>query len=477
MSSAITGITGIDSQWSSTRADAGLVPPSQTQSSSNAAGLTISTRVAEQVPGSLSQASLTNDCLSLAQSAEGSLPAAAGILDSVRQIAMQIVSFTTPSNSYLTLQQQVFELQSELSRIADALQSNSAPTSASAGQSGSNATQPAASRIDGSSAAYTLTTQSSATWTAIPHSTPTDDDVPPQTLTIASNGQSTNISVTPGETARDLAASVNDVASGTGVSATAVTGALLDHLQAAGTVSFNLNGTNISANVASTSDLSALGAAINAQSVATGVTAVVKGGAIQLTAADGSDIGIGNYTNSAGAAGTLNITSTNPFEGNTPVDYTDTLVSGGTDNASTVNGTVQFSSGSAFTVATNVTGNSLIDGTSQSATLSKASVPDTTATQGSGEAAGFGSNDAALNIINNLNTALDAIRSHLASTQSNQADTSPIIAASSNHIRGTYHAALAADLMRHQILKQTADAMLTQANSLPNGVLKLLEGI
>jgi flagellin len=104
---------------------------------------------------------------------------------------------------------------------------------------------------------------------------------------------STTVTSAAGDSAKEFAARINNVASTTGVSASAVTKLKLSALTAADTVTLTINGTSMGAvAVTDTSDLRGLRDAINSYAGTTGVTAAISGSnaALELTDFDGDDI-------------------------------------------------------------------------------------------------------------------------------------------------------------------------------------------
>jgi flagellin len=83
--------------------------------------------------------------------------------------------------------------------------------------------------------------------------------------------------------------------------------------------------------------------------------------------------------------------------------------------------------------------------------------------------------DSALTSINNQRARYGALQSRFESTITNLQTTSENLSASRSRIRDADFAMETATLTRNQILQQAGVAMLSQANALPNQVLKLLQ--
>ena len=77
---------------------------------------------------------------------------------------------------------------------------------------------------------------------------------------------------------------------------------------------------------------------------------------------------------------------------------------------------------------------------------------------------------------NSQRATFGALQSRFETAVTSLQSTSENLSASRSRIQDTDFAAETAKLTRGQILQQAGTAMLAQANSLPNGVLSLLQG-
>jgi len=456
----------------------------------DAAGLAISERFTSQIKGLNQAVRNANDGISLAQTAEGGLGTSGDILQRMRELAVQSANGTNSASDRASLQQEVSQLQQELNRVATTTQFNGqnvldGSLSSTQFQVGANANQTinvgiaSAKASDiGNFSLHNVSTATTSIGTATVASTSTvavANNVTAQTLTIAGNGKTTTVNVGAGQSAYTIAGNINGTTATTGVSATAKTDAELNSLANAGTVAFHLNGVSISATVSSTTDLSALSTAVNAQAAATGVTATVNGGKLALTQKDGKDIAIDSFTNSGG--GTVKLQGQDAYNSDAAVGTAATLTSGGTDS-STVGGQIKFSASTGYTVSTTDTAGTLLDvgaaNAQHASTLSNVANLDISTVTGANNA--LDTIDAALSAINNSRAALGAIQNRFASTISNLSTTSENLSSARSRIQDADFAQETASLTRGQILQQAGTAMLAQANSLPNGVLSLLKG-
>jgi len=277
----------------------------------DAAGLAISERFSAQIRGSDQAARNANDGISLAQTAEGDLAQIGSNLQRMRELAVQAANATNSSSDRAAINSEVQALSAEIDRVS----SNSAfngvklldgSFSAQRFQVGANNTANDAITIATIASARTsqlggVGTSSAASTTG----TATTTALAAGDLTL--NGfqvGASQLGTAPGQTtasAFSIAAAINAITSDSGVTATAnsnsVTGAAASVFTAIAADTFSINGVNVGAIAAGTTDDGQganVAAAINAIATQTGVSAVADAatGALTLTAADGRDIKI-----------------------------------------------------------------------------------------------------------------------------------------------------------------------------------------
>ena len=435
----------------------------------DAAGLAISERMTTQVRGLNVAVRNANDGISLAQTAEGALASVGNNLQRMRELAVQSANATNSSSDRAALQQEVSQLASEIDRVSTQTQFNGTNLldgtfTAQQFQVGANAGQTI--NVDSIASARTSTlgkfngVNVSNNAVASPSNTPA-------AMTVAFTGGTLG-TINLGNVANDAKAIAQALnASGiAGMSASAdpavATGtqAALSGGEVNETLSFTLNGTNISFSTGTTQSgaQDALIAAVNAQSANTGVVASNTGSGIKLTAADGRNIVAGALTGATTwTAGELGL--------------------GGSVLGATTAGTVdinyQSPSGNAATAVTiSVAGGFTTGAQSIQSTGTAISAIDISTTSGANSA--LTAIDAALNQINSSRAALGAIQNRFQSTIENLQTTSENMTASRSRILDADFAAETANLSRSQILQQAGTAMVAQANQLPQGVLALL---
>lgn len=273
-----------------------------------------------------------------------------------------------------------------------------------------------------------------------------------------------NISLKEGTTAGAAVSSgltaATDVAAGVTAAGAATTFAAL----AAGDLT--INGVDIgavSAGTNATTQGTNVGAAINALTSKTGVTATVAGtGIITLTTAAGQDISIG------GSLSKIGTTATNTGFTAAQLNSNSSTVSRGAISL-TSNGSTGITLGGADIARAGLTAAFTAATASFGAGLSTVDVSTASGAQNA-----LATIDSALANINSSRANLGAVQNRFTSVVSNLATTTENLSASRSRILDADFAAETANLSRAQIMQQAGTAMLAQANSLPNGVLSLL---
>ncbi len=456
----------------------------------DAAGLAISERFTSQIMGSNQAQRNANDGISLAQTAEGTLSTAGDILQRIRELAVQSANATNSSLDRAALQGEVTQLSAELDRIASTTSFNGQKilnsSSANTYQVGANAGEVITTsnknfrtdsygnyRIGSKLSTATdstgdLTSDSLAY--AIASSAKASSRVAAGNVSIYGSMGTTQVSWLVGASAKSVAATINEKASLTGVTATAqtkidtntfsvnsYTWSITSNNTTAVSVSFD-----ITANTAT--GLSGAISTINEQTSKTGVTAQLNSTSTGIT-----------LLNSDGA--NIKITSNHKVifgSGNGGADYT---ITGGTGTSATTTATATgelvLDSDKSFSVKANVGTDFFSVSTTSAASLQKVNQVDV----GSVDAANrtISLVDGAIQAINSQRAKYGALQSRLESTISDLRTTSENLSASRSRIRDTDFAAETANLTRSQILQQAGTAMLAQANALPQQVLSLLK--
>ena len=450
----------------------------------DAAGLQIANRLTSQITGLGVATRNANDGISLAQTAEGALQQSTGILQRMRDLALQSANGSNGATERAALQGEVAQLQQELNRIAETTSfggrkildgsfgSQSFQVGANAYETisvsiGSAATDRIGINRFTTSGGAAQATASGATFSATSGSAYGSSSF--NINSKLSNGD-VAISGAASGSASEVARAINSKSDETGVTANARTVAVLGGITASGTVSFNLSGltsksqqsdaATVSAVVSDVTDLSSLADAINRETGKAGISAVSKGGTIELVSSRGDAISISNYAGSGGA--TLQAKS---FDGADNVGAAATIVAGGGARA---DGQVQLEAADAFQV-TGLTGGLGADGFSQ---LDAVNTIDISTATGAQDALGI--INGAISNIDSQRAQLGAVQNRFENTISNLQNIAENSSAARSRIRDTDFAAETSELTKNQILQQAGTAILAQANQLPQAVLSLL---
>jgi len=438
----------------------------------DAAGLAISERFTTQIRGINQAARNANDAISLAQTAEGALGGAGENLQRIRELAVQSANATNSSSDRAALQAEVSALVAEIQRVGTQTEFNGIKLldgsfSAQTFQVGANAGQTITlSGITDARASslgkHTLTAAGTVTGATVAGAT---NGIAAETdLVIATGAGSTSpISYAANSGADTIAAAVNLAASGLGVSASATNSTTLSLLSAAGPVSFTLNGQAVSAAVADKNDLSNLVSAINGVAATTGITATFTSPSaknnITLTTTDGRNISLQNFVNATA--------------GNDSIDFGgQTLTEGGTVSA-VKTGTVEMVSTKGAIATTGADATVFTSAGVNNSTFSSIAAVDISSF--SGASAALSVIDAALSQVSSGRADLGAVQNRFAATISNLEVTSENLSASRSRILDADFAKETAAMARAQVLQQAANAMVAQANQLPQQVLQLLQ--
>jgi flagellin len=471
----------------------------------DAAGLAISDRMNSQIKGMTQATRNANDGVSMAQTAEGALSSSGDILQRIRELAVQSSNSSNSSSDRQALQTEVTQLSSELNRISNTTEFNGQKlldgtmgtanfqVGANAGQlismTGANFQTNTYGNNNIASNGVTAGTASKAAAGAIVINGTLGSESIATTAAVAGtaggpgvDGIAGNaddvaaVAAVKGSTAKSIATDINNKSGKTGVTASAQTDVNLK--MAAGSYSFTLASDNekpvnvsfsVSGSASNATDYASAINAINAQSANTGVTAQYdsKAGGIKLSNSTGEDIAI---TNGATANTKLEVRNYQA-DGGVPAAVDQNLTAAAA--TAVANGRVSFDSENSFSVVDTTSGLATAAAGSASQLKSVASL-DITSFEGA--QAAIKTADAALSKVNGQRAQYGALQSRFESAISNLQSTTENLSASRSRIVDTDFAAETAKMTRGQILQQAGTAMLSQANSLPNGVLSLLRG-
>jgi len=430
----------------------------------DAAGLAIAVRMNSQMKGLTQAVRNANDAVSLVQTAEGAIDEMTNALQRIRELAVQSANASNTALDRGATDKEVQQLVAEVDRIATQTQFNNqtlldGTLGSKAFQVGANAGQTISVALAqglkagqiGQIADSTATTATSVAIVGGDNIQINDNKI---IATVAGGaGQTTS-------SAWSVANAIN--ASGvSGVTATAVTGTTTSNVAGKGinfaatddAYKLDINGVTVF-NYTATAAFTAEGLTqqqlidrINMYSSQTGVGAALSGMNIELTAADGRDIGV-NVT-VAGATAAFNADST-------------------------THGFIELSSSDDIKITGDVSdklgfGAGPTTITKDAQTLSNIDVKTVTGANNTMKRI-----DSALNVISNMRADLGAVLNRFQSTTANLSNVLENITAAHSRIMDADFAAETANITKAQILQQAGISVLAQANTLPQNVLTLL---
>ena len=462
----------------------------------DAAGMAIATRMTTQING-LNQAQRNaNDGVSLAQTTEGALQEVTNNLQRIRELAVQSANASNSASDRAALDNEVQQRLSEIERIGSQTTFNGQrvldgtfgtavfQVGANVGDTiniglsqGVKASQMGQIATSTSSVEVTTTALSGAGTIQVGSglaktigASVAGTGAGQSAGSAYSKAAAINAASVPGLTVSATNTIQMNVAATTttGTSGTPVATALY---------SLQINGKDIFAsfdsstgNVLTTQQITD---AINGQTANTGVTAALSGGSLLLTAADGRDIVI-NQTEGTGVGGGITAGTNTTVSGVLYRAGTFDTVANGVTATSTNGGTLTLSASDNIVVTGGGTDMGFGSGTF---TIAK----DTTTLSSQNVQTVAASNtlinriDSALTSISSLRSALGAIQSRFESVVTSLQTAAENLSASRSRIQDADFAAETANLTRSQILQQAGTAILAQANSAPQSVLKLLQ--
>jgi flagellin len=417
----------------------------------DAAGLAIASRMSAQISGINQAVRNANDAISLSQTAEGALGQSSDILRRIRDLAVQSANDTNSGTDRVALQQEVGQLQQELNRTANETEFNGKKLldgsfSAQQFQVGANANQTISIGMSSAKATdignQSAVTDGSALNVAAGNA-PVASAVVAQNLSI-SGLKTSSVAVNAGDSASDIASSVNRASADTGVSAVARTEADLTVSGVVGSSTFTFdlasvnaknasspNSVKISAKVSNMNDLSGLADAINAKSGQTGITAQANGGTIKLVSESGDDITLDNVSDGATNNGVLNLVAPDVDGAATGFTATSQALSDTGNTSARVTGKVSFNSSESFSVESDTAGTLMT--AVQGSSLSSVGAIDIGSQTGANDAITV--IDSALNFVNGLRAKLGAVQNRVESTVSNLSTTSENLSAARSRIQ------------------------------------------
>ncbi|VVE70670.1 flagellin [Pandoraea captiosa] len=448
-------------QTSITRLSSGLRINS---AADDAAGLAITDRMSAQVNGLTQAQRNANDGISLVQTAAGALSSITDNLQRIRTLAVQATNATNSDSDRAALDQEVQQRLAEINRTASQTQFN--------GLSVLNGTMGVANFQVGANAGQTISVDLSQSMTtqSIGAVAQANSTTNPLSFTIAAGdltitdgtGTAQNVAAGTYNNANDLAAAINTAGAKAGFTANIASVNSSGQLVIANTdpaAALTVGGT-AQTTLGLPASIAAGGAAVTSTGVASQFQTTLSTGDLTFTVNGVAHDITGTFKNSSDLATAINSANIgiNAFIDSTGAMH---ISSGQSFNISSTNaGTPSTLTQLGLTAGTYTTSGSLATAdvkSVNSATLMLSQI------------------DAAINTVDSFNATLGATQNRFQSTISSLSTTTQNLTQARSGVQDTDYAAETANLTRSQILQQAGISMLSQANQLPQQVLKLLQ--
>ncbi|WP_275544684.1 flagellin [Pseudomonas sp. Marseille-Q0931] len=430
----------------------------------DAAGLQISNRLTSQINGLNVAVKNANDGISIAQTAEGAMQESTNILQRMRELALQSANGSNSAEDRASLQSEYSQLTTELTRIANTttfggrnlLDGSFGTTSF---QVGANANETINVTL-GNISANSIGSQQVKSVGVEPSTT----GVAGGAITVTGSGQSEDITVDEGASAKEVAKELNGLISGLTATASTEAQFTVDAAAATTPASFTMTVGDQSVDFVGVTDTASLAEQLssNASKLGISVNYNEEAGTLSVKSDTGENISFSDSTD----AGSITIaTKDGSGDYGSAVALADGLIA---------TGAVELNSAKGYTLnGDGVTG--LFAATGTTATSVKTTITQTDITTADGAQNAIAVIDKAISNIDSQRADLGAVQNRFDSTVANLQSIVENSTSARSRIQDADFAAETAELTKQQTLQQASTAILAQANQLPSAVLSLLQ--
>ncbi|MBH3308709.1 flagellin N-terminal helical domain-containing protein [Pseudomonas mosselii] len=439
----------------------------------DAAGLQIANRLTSQINGLGQAVKNANDGISIAQTAEGAMQASTEILQKMRTLALSSATGSLSADDRKSNNDEYQALTSELNRISatttfggQKLLDGSYGTKAI--QVGANANETINLTLE-NVAASNIGSQQIKSVAITPNAT----GVAAGAITVTGNGQTANVAVAAGDSAKTIAANMNGAIGGLtatastevqlGVDATAIAGA------AGAQANFDLTVGGQTVKIIGVTNTANLAEQLKSNAAKLGISVNYDEGKGSLSIK--SDTGENIKFNAADAGAVAGITANTRAGDGTYAAAGTALVAAGADLIAT--GAVSLDSAKGY--ALNGAGVTGLFGAGTAASSVKTTISNTDVTDATKAQNALAVIDKAIGSIDSVRSGLGATQNRLTTTVDNLQNIQKNSTAARSTVQDVDFASETAELTKQQTLQQASTAILSQANQLPSSVLKLLQ--
>ncbi|RRW15821.1 flagellin [Stutzerimonas stutzeri] len=467
-----TNVASLNTQKNLNRASEALSTTMQRLSSGlkinsakdDAAGLQISNRLTSQINGLNVAVKNANDGISIAQTAEGAMQESTNILQRMRELALQSANGSNSDEDRASLQSEYAALTSELTRIAETttfggrnlLDGSFGTTSF---QVGANANETINVSL-GNISADSIGSQQIKSVAVAPSTT----GVAGGAIKITGSGETEDITIAAGASAKKIASQLDGAVSGLTATASTEAKFTVGAAAAAAPASFTMTVGSAKVDFVGVTDTASLAEQLssNASKLGISVNYNEESGELSVKSDSGENIKFTAPTD----AGSITI-ATKDAEGDygAAVALADGLIA---------TGAVELNSSKGYAMnGAGVTG--LFAATGTTVASDKTTINDTKITTAADSQSAIAVIDKAISEIDSQRADLGAVQNRFDSTVSNLQSISENSTAARSRIQDADFAAETAELTKQQTLQQASTAILSQANQLPSSVLSLLQ--
>ena len=477
-----TNIASITTQGNLTKASTAQTTSMQRLSSGlrinsakdDAAGLQISNRLTSQINGLGQAVKNANDGISIAQTAEGAMQASTDILQKMRTLALSSATGSLSADDRKSNNDEYQALTAELNRISETttfggqkLLDGSYGTKAI--QVGANANETINLTLD-NVAANNIGSQQVKSVAITPSATGVDAG----TVTVTGNGQTKDVTVTAGDSAKTIAANLNGAIGGLTATASTEVQFSVDKTAIAGVTAgpaanFELTVGSQKVSFVGVTDTASLADQLKSNAAKLGISVNYdesNGGSLSVKSDTGENLVFG-----AGDAAAQAGIKVNAKDGNGEYAASGTAL---TAADLYVTGAISLDSAKGYSL-TGGGVTKLFSAAGTAATSVKTTIADTDVTDATKAQNALAVIDKAIGSIDSVRSGLGATQNRLQTTVDNLQNIQKNSTAARSTVQDVDFASETAELTKQQTLQQASTAILSQANQLPSSVLKLLQ--
>ena len=439
----------------------------------DAAGLQIANRLTSQINGLGQAVKNANDGISIAQTAEGAMQASTDILQKMRTLALSSATGSLSPDDRKSNNDEYQALTAELNRISatttfggQKLLDGSYGTKAI--QVGANANETINLTLENVAASNIGSQQIKSV--AI---TPNDTGVKAGTITVTGNGQTKDVAVAAGDSAKKIAANMNGAIGGLTATASTEVKLEVDATAIAGaatkSANFTLDVGGQSVKIVGATDTAGLADQLKSNAAKLGISVNYdeSNGALSIKSDTGENIKFS--ASDAGAQAGIKVNTR---------DGAGAYAAAGTSLAATdiiATGAVSLDSAKGYALNGAGVDSLFAAAGTTAATSSKTTISNTDVTDATKAQNALAVIDKAIGSIDSVRSGLGATQNRLATTVDNLQNIQKNSTAARSTVQDVDFASETAELTKQQTLQQASTAILSQANQLPSSVLKLLQ--